>query len=205
VPKKRRSRSTQHYSLPQALSLLIYRRPDPESDFAPFDVINAAVRIGDRELTERALAVRDELQNRLESGKVVAFGVRIGSSEHIQIPAIEWRRIDSLKLFDPAIPPTAVSANGDAASRWFDVVVREEDLRTLRRRRPLSRRRLDDARAAIQEAYSAKGSQLTEAELAALRKDRFPWLPRDQLRQLAIEVQGARRRGRPTKVNNLRK
>ena len=202
MSKQRRATSSENYTLPQALTLLIFKRAAPAPDFAPFDVINTAVRSGG-EVADRALAIRDELQKRLETGKIVAYGIRNGSTQHSKIPASDWRTIDTLKGFDASIPPTAVGVSGDVASRWFDVFVKAADLRPLQKRVPISKARHDEARAAIQKAYEDRGRQLTERDLMELRKmPQLHSLSRDQVRELAIEVQGPRHRGRPAPKNS---
>jgi hypothetical protein len=206
MAKQRRTSSTEYYSLPQALTWLVFGRADPTPDFAPLDVVNAAVRGDEAGIAEQAIAIRDEVQKRLETGRIVAYGVRDGSTQHRPIPQTDWRTIDTLKVFDANISPTAVGMSGDTTSRWFNVVVKVVDLRALRKRIPLSTGRRDEACAAIQKAYEDKGRQLTERDLVELRKTpQLHSLSRDHVRELAIAVQGPRHRGRPTQSKNSRK
>jgi hypothetical protein len=190
-----------YWTLPQSLSWLITGSSDVNKHASAFDVINNALRAGNARL---ALAARDEMQERLQQGVLVACGVRSNGEAHTDIPRADWLTLTTLLLHHGTVPPTAVSIDGEV--RYRDVRLKVEDVRAMRSA-VLSKATTPHAEAkkAIASAIALKGEALTMRELEDLRRKECEGFPRDLFREIAIEVQGPQKKGRPKGTKNARK
>jgi hypothetical protein len=185
-----------YWTLPQALTWLIYGRIDPDRDFSPFDVLNATIRSGRGQL---ALTVRDAVHDSLMLGTLVAYGILPGKSEHVAIPPTAWLTIDVLSQDHPNIPARAAGYLGEI--RYYDVRVRGEDVQKLwPRGTPDLPATEDDARKAILVARTEKGADLTMGEAEKIRAEKCAGFTREKFRQVLISIQGRKKQGRPRKV-----
>lgn len=183
-----------YWTLPQSLSWLITGSSDVNKHASAFDVINNALRAGNARL---ALAARDEMQERLQQGVLVACGVRSSGEAHTDIPRADWLTLTTLLLHHGMVSPAAVSIDDEV--RYWDVRLKVEDVRAMRSA-VLSEAKttVAEAKKVITSAIEQKGAALTMRELNDLRTKECKDFPRDRFREIAIEIQGSRKRGRPT-------
>ena len=182
-----------YWTLPQALTWLIYGRIDPALDLSPFDIVNASVRSG---RGPHALAARDRMHDSLMEGDLVAHGIAIGTQEHVAIPPTAWLTLDTLSSSHPNIPPNAAGSNGKV--RYYLVCVRAGDIRGLwpggTQSPPTTK---DGALKVIHEERIKKGGDLTMREADRLCADKCAGISRKIFRELVVSVQGHKKQGRP--------
>jgi hypothetical protein len=121
------------WTLPQALVWIIFRTPQAVA-ITPntkdiFDVTNDMVRSEgiDEGAISTAVQRREELLDYLKRGKLQAWGIPRGQTEHSPVPSTSWDTIDSFFIYN-GLAPSDVGSSEEESARYREVYLIPDDV-----------------------------------------------------------------------------
>ena len=202
---------SQRWSLPAVFSWILFRDQEKVNqsmrDKATImDILSDA--IADEENTEnntsKAIVIRDELIEKLESGKLKATGITPNGNRPQPIKPSEWICIKSLNEFIGMIPCNAVGTWDETLKYGIilfrHVTISREDVMRLwpadkREAKPKKNYSEKEILDFLSSKINENDRYISQNEAEILMRERFPGYPRDEVRKHVKLLTGNDKRG----------